>query len=57
MKILVRLKEVYGKRHIYPVCDSAKLFAKIARTKTLTQSTIDDIKSLGYEIEIEPVTI
>lgn len=50
MKIAVKIKNVYGNPTVYPVCDNAKLFAKIANTKTLTRDTLEQIKKLGYEI-------
>ncbi len=53
MGITVKVKDVYGKRTIYPVDEAAKQFAAIAGTKTLTQSVIDHIKTLGYEIKVE----
>jgi hypothetical protein len=57
MKITVKLKAVYGKETIYPVCEGAKIFAKIAGTTTLTKSTIEHIKELGYSIEVEQQTL
>ena len=52
MHIQVEIKNVYGKELIYPICASAKIFADIADTKTLTFETIQLIKRLGYTIEI-----
>lgn len=52
MHIQVEIKNVYGKELIYPICASAKTFADIADTKTLTFETIQLIKRLGYTIEI-----
>jgi hypothetical protein len=60
MKIVVRVKNIYGNKTVYPVCDAAKLFARIAGHSTLTHTTIDLIKRLGYVIEVEqtePVTL
>ena len=51
--ITVRIKDVYGNQMIYPVCDAAKVFARLAGTKTLTQDTLRCIRQLGYEVEIE----
>ena len=56
----VRVMDVYGKRVVYPVCDKAKLFASIAGTKTLTDSTLMYIKKLGYRLHVvpqEPLTL
>ena len=60
MKIVVRVKNIYGNKTVYPVCGDAKLFAQIAGHSTLTSMTIDLIKRLGYVIEVEqtePVTL
>ena len=52
MKILIRLDKNYGIETAYPVCDAAKLFARIAGTKTLTHNTLRDVAALGYQIEV-----
>ena len=57
MSITVQIKNVYGNTTIYPVCPRAQLFASIAGTKTLTQAAINDIKSLGYAINVQPQTL
>ena len=57
MTITVAIKDVYGKRTIYPVSETAKLFARIAGTITLTPETIDAIKTLGYNIVVQQETI
>ncbi len=50
-QIEVIIEPQYGKWVYYPVCDSAKAFAAIAGTKTLTDATLVQIKLLGYEIK------
>ena len=50
--IKVQIKQVYGNTMVYPFCEKAKLFAKIAGQKTLTSETIGHIKSLGYTIQV-----
>jgi len=52
--IHVRVTDVYGKRVVYPICDHAKVFASIAGTKTLTETTLRCIRKLGYEIHVIP---
>lgn len=52
MKIQVTIKNVYGNETIYPVCDTAKLLAKLANHKTLTHYDLTLIKQLGYEIDV-----
>ena len=50
----VRVMDVYGRQVVYPVCDKAKVFADIADTKTLTDTTLRCIRKLGYTIHVIP---
>jgi len=52
MKIIINIREVYGVPKAYPVCEQAKLFARIAGTETLTSKTLALIAKLGYEAEL-----
>lgn len=52
LSITVALEKRYGQEVIIPVCDKARVFAEIARTKELTRPTIDMIKRLGYRVEV-----
>ena len=52
MTITVEIKNVYGNELIYPVCDAAKNFAKLAGKKTLTRNTISIIKQMGYSVTV-----
>jgi hypothetical protein len=52
--IHVRVMDVYGRQVVYPVCDHAKVFASIADTKTLTETTLRCIRKLGYAIHVIP---
>lgn len=52
MKIIVTIREVYGVPKAYPVCEQAKLFARIANTETLTGKTLGLIAKLGYDVEL-----
>jgi hypothetical protein len=49
-QIKVYVREVYGNTLIYPACDKAKLFAKIAGTKTLLPDALASIEALGYTV-------
>ena len=51
MKITIEIKSQYGQTVAHPICCKAKLFAKIAGTKTLTMETLKAVKALGYEID------
>lgn len=48
--VTVTVRRVYGNPVIYPACPTAKHFAGIAGTKTLTLDTLRHIKALGYAI-------
>ena len=52
--IQVQIRDVYGRQTAYPVCDKAKLFAKLAGTATLTHDARQIILALGYNIEVLP---
>jgi len=56
MQITVQIRTVYGVESVYPICDKAKAFARIARTKTLTLDTLHEIKALGFGIVNQPAT-
>ena len=57
MKITVQIKSNYGQEMIYPVSITAKIFADLAGTKTLTRRALQHIANLGYAIEVQPVTL
>ena len=57
MELIVNVKNVYGNQLIYPVNDTAKLFCKLLNTKTLTKTSLNDIRSLGYTITVETPTL
>jgi len=48
--ITVTVRRVYGNPVIYPACEQARNFARIAGTKTLTLDTLRNIRALGYTI-------
>lgn len=56
MEIVVHIKDVYGSTLVYPVCEKAKLFAKLAGTKTLTMEALGHIATLGFDITLFPTT-
>lgn len=57
MTITVTVRDVYGIKTIYPACDTAKLLARLANTKTLTRSALDTIRALGYTVEVKAPSI
>lgn len=55
MKVIkVRIVSQFGQERIFPVCEKAELFCKIAGAKTLTRDNIGHIKALGYSVEVVP---
>lgn len=52
LTIRIELRDQYGKQVAHPVCDTAKTFAAIAGTTTLTDMTLKRIKLLGYHINV-----
>lgn len=50
--IKIEQRDNYGNRVFYPVCDNAKAFATIAKSKTLTRDTLQAVKALGYDIQV-----
>ena len=57
--IMVRVRNVYGTRMVYPECDKSRIFAQCAGHTVLTDNTLDCIRRLGYLIEVvqEKVTL
>lgn len=50
-RLVVAVRNVYGNDMVYPINDTAKLFAKIAGTKTLRNETLMYANALGFDIE------
>ena len=55
MKTLkVKIRNVYGKDLVYPVCNKSKLFALLTNSQTLSDGARRTIKELGYTFEVLP---
>lgn len=54
--ITVSIRTIYGVEKYYPFDESAKLFARLSGTLTLTPDAIIIIKNLGYRILINQET-
>ena len=59
MQLTVQIKNNYGAEVIYPTCAVGEAFARIARTKTLTDETRLIMKQLGYSFvaKVQEVTL
>ena len=55
--IIVKTTTEYGRVNIRPVCEQAKLLARLTGNKTLSQADIATIKALGYTIQVEQPTL
>ena len=57
--VKVDVREVYGNTYYHPLNESAKLFARIAGTKTIVAGHMKLIRSLGFKIEAvrKPITL
>ena len=53
-QLIVQHRRVYGNPAIYPVNETARLFASIAGTKTLSHPVLEAAEKLGFEIICEP---
>lgn len=50
-RVQLLVKDQYGTQVLHPNNETAKLFASIAGTKTLTLPVVKHIMALGYSIE------
>ena len=57
LQILVKIKQVYGNKTIYPICDSGKLLLELTGKKTFTEKDILAIKKLGYTFNVKQDTL
>jgi hypothetical protein len=55
--ITVEVRDVYGNTLVYPICDTAKLFARIANKTTLNASILNDVVQLGYQVNTASSTL
>jgi len=52
--IKVLIKNEYGNRRVYPICNTGRKFAYLTKSKTLDKPQREMIKSLGYDFEVMP---
>lgn len=52
--LLVRFDRIYGLVKCYPVNDTAKVLARIARTKTLSPDDLANARLLGLGVSLAP---
>jgi len=52
MNIEVSIKNVYGVERIYPMCKISNSFTRLMRKRTLDRDEVQEIKSMGYTVEV-----
>ena len=52
MEIKVSIKTVYGVERIYPKCKIAQTFLALMRKRTFDREEIQEIKTMGYSVEV-----
>ena len=50
---LIKIRNVYGNRMIYPVNDLALSFSKLIGKKTFNKGEIDIITDIGFKVQVE----
>lgn len=55
--ITIEIRSQYGNTVAYPACQAAKLFARIAGTKTLSSQALKHIQVLGFGIDCQSATL
>jgi hypothetical protein len=55
--ILVKIKQVYGNKTVYPVSDNGKLILLLTGTSTFTPRHISTLKTLGYTFQVQADTL
>lgn len=52
--IKVVIGQQYGQEVIKPASPEAEIFCEMANTKTLTRRLVEQVKRLGYRVEVVP---
>lgn len=55
--IKVSIKNVYGVERIYPQCNISKSFSRLMRKKTFDREEIQEIKTMGYSVQVVTETL
>ena len=57
MEIKVSIKSVYGVERIYPKCKISTSFSRLMRKRTFDREEIQEIKTMGYSVEVVTETL
>jgi hypothetical protein len=55
--IKVSIKNVYGVERIYPQCKISKSFSRLMRKRTFDREEIQEIKTMGYSVQVVTETL
>ncbi len=53
MELKVKIKNVFGNKTIYPLCEKGVLLAKFKKQTTFTDNDVSMLKELGYTFKVE----
>ena len=57
LKIKVSIKNVYGVERIYTKCKISTSFSRLMRKRTFDREEIQEIKTMGYSVEVVTETL
>jgi hypothetical protein len=57
MQIKVSIKNIYGVERIYPKCNISTSFSRLMRKKTFDREEIQEIKTMGYSVQVVTETL
>ena len=57
MEIKVSIKNVYGVERIYPQCKISQSFSRLMIKRTFDRDEIQEIKLMGYTVEVVTETL
>ncbi len=52
MELKVKIKNVFGNKTIYPLCEKGKLLAAFKKQITFTPNDVEMLKELGYTFNV-----
>ena len=55
--VSLQVRFAYGQMRVYPVNETARLFARLIGTKTLSAGDLLVIEALGYRLEYVPMSM
>ena len=53
MKVVIQVKNVFGKELIYPINETAKILLRLTGKRTFSPADLSTIRDLGYSVEFD----